>query len=85
MWRTWAQELRLRGGDVLFFGGEGAVGGAWCGLPLVSLAGVGDSDYPPQRKSLLMLSWLARHWGHRAKWFLRADDDIFVKVVYLIN
>ena len=85
MWRTWGSEVVQLGGEVRFFVGEGVSGGEWCGLPVTALAGVRDTDYPPQRKSFLMLAWLAEHLGHRANWFLRADDDVFVKVSRLLE
>lgn len=85
VWRTWAKDVVDQGGEVMFFVGERVTGGFWCDLPLVSLPGVGDDDYPPQRKSFLMLSWMWKHWGHRAKWFLRADDDVYVKISSLLD
>ena len=48
-----------------------------CNLPLVRLRGVTDS-YPPQKKSFLMLRHMAVHFSTKYKWFLRADDDVFV-------
>jgi chondroitin sulfate synthase len=47
-------------------------------LPLVSLRGVDDS-YPPQKKSFLMLQYMWEHYGDRFEWFLRADDDVYVR------
>ena len=83
VWRTWGAEVMARGGDVRFFVGEGVAGGGWCGLPVVALAGVEDSAYPPQAKSLAMLGWLAEH-APLAAWVLRADDDVFVQVEQLL-
>ena len=48
-----------------------------CNIPLIRLRGVKDS-YPPQKKSFLMLRHMAVHFSRKYKWFLRADDDIFV-------
>ena len=48
-----------------------------CNIPLVRLRGVTNS-YPPQKKSFLMLRHMAVHFSHKYKWFLRADDDVFV-------
>jgi len=83
VWRTWGAEVVARGGEVRFFVGEGVAGGGWCGLPVVALAGVADSAYPPQAKSLAMLAWLAEH-APSASWVLRADDDVFVQVEQLL-
>lgn len=43
------------------------------------LPGVDDS-YPPQKKSFLMFKFLHDHFGTRYKFFMRADDDVFVNV-----
>ena len=48
-----------------------------CNIPLVRLRGVTNS-YPPQKKSFLMLRHMAVHFSHKYRWFLRADDDVFV-------
>jgi chondroitin sulfate synthase len=42
------------------------------------LNGVDDS-YPPQRKSLLMLKYMHDHYIENFEWFMRADDDVFIK------
>lgn len=47
-------------------------------LPLVRLRGVDDS-YPPQKKSFLMLQYMWERYGDRFEWFLRADDDVYVR------
>ena len=85
VWRTWGQDVLRAGGEIRFFVGEKVHGGEWCGLPVVALEGVRDGDYPPQRKSFLMLAWLARHLGDRTRWILRSDDDVYVKVPQLLE
>ena len=65
VWRTWALEVEELGGKVHFFVGSGVKGGSWCSLPLVSLSGVSDSDYPPQEKSFTMLHWLHSTYNNR--------------------
>ncbi|XKL68382.1 hypothetical protein PGB90_003873 [Kerria lacca] len=47
-------------------------------LPLVPLKGVDDS-YPPQKKSFLMLQYMWEHFGNKYEWFLRADDDVYIR------
>lgn len=47
-------------------------------LPVIPLKGVDDS-YPPQKKSFMMLKYMHEHYGDKYEWFMRADDDVFVK------
>ena len=51
-----------------------------CNVPLVRLRGVKNA-YPPQKKSFLMLRHMAVHYSKKFKWFLRADDDVFVNFI----
>lgn len=48
-------------------------------FPIVALPGV-DDLYPPQKKSFLMFKFLNDHFGDKYKFFMRADDDVFVNV-----
>ncbi len=48
-------------------------------LPLIALPGVTDA-YPPQKKSFLMLKFMADFFGDRYHFFMRADDDVLVNV-----
>ncbi|XP_052100171.1 chondroitin sulfate synthase 1-like [Mytilus californianus] len=61
---------------VIFFSSEGST--TEKEIPLVSLDGTDDS-YPPQRKSLLMLKYMHDNYINNFEWFMRADDDVFVK------
>jgi chondroitin sulfate synthase len=47
-------------------------------LPVVALNGVDDS-YPPQKKSFMMLHYMYENFIDKFEWFLRADDDVFIK------
>ena len=47
-------------------------------IPLVALRGIDDS-YPPQRKSFAMLKYLYDHYRNRFRFFMRADDDVFIR------
>lgn len=90
-WRAWAKDLANLGGQVKFFVGEKGDGedpdlvdDVWCDLPVVVLEGVQDDKYPPQKKSFLMLRWMATHLGYRFGWFVRADDDVFIRTDKLV-
>lgn len=48
-------------------------------LPIVKLNGIADNVYPPQRKVFAVLKYLAEHYIDQFNWFLRADDDVYVR------
>lgn len=47
-------------------------------LPLVPLESVEDV-YPPQKKSFLMLKFMHDHFIDDFEWFMRADDDVYIR------
>lgn len=48
------------------------------GLPVVSMQGVDDS-YPPQKKVFYMLKYMHDNLLDEYNWFLRSDDDLFMR------
>ncbi|XP_046553957.1 chondroitin sulfate synthase 1-like isoform X1 [Haliotis rubra] len=71
--RTWVNTIN---GEVRFFSSEGSI--SKHGVPVVALPNVDDS-YPPQKKSFMMLKYMHDHFLDQYEWFVRADDDVFVK------
>lgn len=69
---TWRKDLP---GRIAFFSSEVSRAP---GLPLVPLKNVDDS-YPPQKKSFMMLLYMYEKYGDRFEWFMRADDDVYVR------
>ncbi|XP_070168255.1 chondroitin sulfate synthase 1 [Polyergus mexicanus] len=76
VYETWGKELP---GKIAFFSSESSTVPENCpDLPLVPLPRV-DDTYPPQKKSFMMLEYMWNNFGNRFEWFLRADDDVYVR------
>ncbi|XP_035702067.1 chondroitin sulfate synthase 1 [Folsomia candida] len=80
VWETWGKTIP---GKVVFFTGGNAYSEERRksfneSFPLVLLPGVDDS-YPPQKKSFMMLKYMYENYGDKYEWFMRADDDVYVR------
>ncbi|XP_078033668.1 chondroitin sulfate synthase isoform X1 [Augochlora pura] len=76
VYETWGKDLP---GKIAFFSSETSTVPENCpDLPLVALPRV-DDTYPPQKKSFMMLQYMWNNFGDRFEWFLRADDDVYVR------
>lgn len=45
---------------------------------MIALRGV-DDRYPPQKKSFMMLHYMYEHYIDKFEWFMRADDDVYMR------
>ena len=72
---TWASKIP---GRVIFFSSEGSSLPERPDIPIIALPGVADT-YPPQKKSFLMFKYMHDRFLDKFEWFMRADDDVYVK------
>ncbi|CAM4783732.1 unnamed protein product [Rotaria magnacalcarata] len=72
--RTWARNVP---GQVIFFSSEGSTTND-SNINLVSLPSVTDT-YPPQKKSFLMMKYIYDHYLNKFEWFMRVDDDVYIR------
>lgn len=76
VYETWGETVP---GKIAFFSSEYSTLPDNCpNLPLVALPTV-DDGYPPQKKSFLMLQYMWNNFGDKYEWFLRADDDVYIR------
>ncbi|XP_034943351.1 chondroitin sulfate synthase 1 [Chelonus insularis] len=76
VWETWGKQVP---GKMAFFSSEYSQVPENCpDLPLVALPTV-DDGYPPQKKSFLMLQFMWNNFADKFEWFIRADDDVYIR------
>ena len=74
VYNTWGKDVP---GKIAFFAGNESIG-ATHSLPVITLSGV-DDRYPPQPKSFMMLKYMYDHFINDYEWFMRCDDDVYVR------
>lgn len=79
IYRTWGKEIK----DIYFFSSQADEGGPK--LPIITLPGINDTQYPPQRKVYHMLKYMHDHYIDQFDFFMRSDDDVYVKVSELLE
>lgn len=70
---TWGKNVP---GTLTFF--SSGETGKTLGLPVVTLPSV-DDTYPPLKKSLMMIKYMHDFHIDEYEWFMRADDDVYVR------
>ena len=70
---TWAPHIP---GKISFFTSENSK--SVHSIPIVSLPGL-DDTYPPQKKSFLMFKYMYDNYLDKFEWFMRVDDDVYLK------
>lgn len=77
LYETWGKEVD----KLVFFVGEDCeVPADLQYLPIVKLAGIPDNVYPPLRKTFAVLQYMHDNHLSQFNWFIRADDDMYVRV-----
>lgn len=73
VYETWAQHIP---GKIAFFTSEFSVTNSK--IPIIRLKGVDDS-YPPQKKAFMMIKYMHDHYLDHFEFFMRADDDVYIR------
>jgi hypothetical protein len=73
IYETWGQTVP---GKIQFFSRFNST--TRYSIPLVSVKNVNDS-YPPLKKSFMMLKYMHDNYIDKFEWFMRAEDDVYIK------
>jgi hypothetical protein len=76
---TWARDIDPVNKLIFYVGADCNVS-YYPKLPIIRLKNVPDSVYPPQRKVFAALQHMYRYHGNNYQWFVRADDDVYIRV-----
>ena len=74
VYNTWGKQMD----DIIFFSAQ-PNGAQHVNFPVVTLEGVDDHTYPPQLKVFKMLQYMYDKYIDQFDFFMRADDDSYVK------
>ncbi len=81
IYNTWAQDVGPKNQFVFFVGEHSNTSHpALKGLPIIKIAGIRDDLYPPLEKVFGILEYFYKEFGERFRWFVRADDDVYIRV-----
>jgi len=80
VYNTWGKQMA----DVIFFS-EQPNSTQHVQFSVVTLPGVNDQIYPPQRKVFKMLEYMYKNYIDQFDFFMRVDDDMYVKKQELYN
>lgn len=75
VWETWGKNVP---GKLAFFTGYINKTDDVRDLPIIELD-VPDDVYPPQTKAFKMLKYVYEHFVDQYEWFIRADDDVYLR------
>ena len=76
VYETWASEVSM----LVFFVGEDCdVLESLAHLPIIKLKGISDGIYPPLKKAFAVMQYMYDHFSNDYNWFIRADDDAYMR------
>lgn len=52
-------------------------------LPIIKMKGLRDDVYPPMEKVFGILEYFHTQYGTQFRWFVRADDDVYIRIAEL--
>ena len=76
LYETWGREVD---GLIFFVGEDCEIPASLSYLPIVKLEGIKDNVYPPLKKTFAVLQYMYDNYLHQYNWFIRADDDMYVR------
>ena len=76
LYETWGQEVD----KLVFFVGEDCnISSGLSHLPVIKLRGIPDRVYPPLVKAFAAVKYMYENFINEFNWFVRADDDMYVR------
>ena len=76
LYETWGNKMD----KLVFFVGEDCVVPPDLSyLPVIKLKGVPDEVYPPLKKTFAVMTYMYDHFLGQYNWFIRADDDVYIR------
>ena len=85
MYDTWASQVSML---VFFVGEDCVVPPELSHLPVIKLRAIPDNVYPPLKKAFAVMQYMYDHFVNDYDWFIRADDDVYMrgeKLMELLN
>lgn len=76
LYETWGHEVDKL---ILFVGEDCNVSSELAHLPIVKLPGIPDHVYPPLLKAFGVMKYMYDNYINDFNWFVRADDDMYVR------
>lgn len=83
--QTWASDMPGRVEFFISYDKSKTIGDLNNQMPVKILHGVMDNEYPPKQKVMAMLRYMYEKYANDYEWFMRADDDVYVRTDKLQN